>query len=80
MPNDVPGVFGSPEASSYRMTRQKEITMTQSKPSSEKSRFGHWVRVVVMFLSFGMIFPNVMTEEEDFVKHDTDKSAHVIKQ
>jgi len=54
--------------------------MTQSKPSTEKSRFGHWVRVVVMFLSFGMIFPNVMTEEDDFVKHDADKSAHVMKQ
>ncbi len=38
--------------------------------TEKKSRFGHWVRVVVMFLSFGMIFPNVMTEEDDMVKHE----------
>ncbi len=54
--------------------------MTQSNQSTQKSRFGHWVRVVVMFLSFGMIFPNVMTEEDDIVKHDADKSVKVMKQ
>ncbi len=53
--------------------------MTQSKESTEKSRFGHWVRVVVMFLSFGMIFPNVMTEDEDYAKHEADKTVNVIK-
>lgn len=42
--------------------------MTESKGSKEKTRFWHWVRVVVMFMSFGMIFPNVMTEEEDAAK------------
>jgi len=39
--------------------------MTQSKGSTGKSRLLHWVRVVVMFLSFGMMFPNAMTEDED---------------
>ena len=54
--------------------------MTQSKQSTQKSRFSDWVRVVVMFLSFSMIFPNVMTEEDDIAKHDAGKSANVIKQ
>jgi hypothetical protein len=39
--------------------------MIQSEQLKGKSRFWHWVRVVVMFLSFGMVFPNVMTEDED---------------
>ena len=38
---------------------------TDSKP---KSRIGHWVRVVVSFLSFGMIFPNALTEDDDIAK------------
>ncbi len=42
--------------------------MTQSKGLTDKGRFWHWVRVVVMFLSFGMVFPNVMTEDEDLAK------------
>jgi hypothetical protein len=56
--------------------------MTQSKQSKRKSRFLHWVRVVVMFLSLGMIFPNAMTEDEDrdIAKYDADKDAKVKKQ
>ena len=53
--------------------------MTQSDSSMGKSRFGHWVRVVVMFLSFGMVFPNVMTEEDDLAKHEADKPVNVMK-
>ena len=66
--------------------------MTQSKQykdaspattdSKRKSRLGHWVRVAVMFLSAGFIFPNVMTEDEDrqIAKYDIDKDAQVKKQ
>jgi hypothetical protein len=42
----------------------------QSKNSSPAtkdspvSRFGHWVRVAVMFLSFGFVFPHAMTEDD----------------
>jgi hypothetical protein len=39
--------------------------MAQSKQSKRKSRLGHWVRVVVSFLSFGFIFPHSLTEDED---------------
>ena len=66
--------------------------MTQSKQykdaspatndSKRKSRLGHWVRVAVMFLSAGFIFPNVMTEDEDrqIAKYDIDKDTQVKKQ
>ncbi len=54
--------------------------MTQSKQSRPKSRFWHWVRVVVMFLSFGMIFPNAMSEDGDLAEHGTEKDAKVTKQ
>jgi len=39
-------------------------------PSS--SRLGHWMRVIVMFLSFGMIYPNAMVEDMDVAKYDED--------
>jgi hypothetical protein len=51
--------------------------MTQSKESKGKSRFWHWVRIVVCFLSFGFIFPHAMTEDMDIVNHTTDKEASV---
>ena len=54
--------------------------MTQSKQSKPKSRFWHWVQVVVMFLSFGMIFPNAMMEDGDLAEHGTEKDAKVTKQ
>jgi hypothetical protein len=44
------------------------------------SRLGHWVRVAVMFLSGGFIFPHAMTEDMDVAKHDADKDAKVKKQ
>jgi hypothetical protein len=48
--------------------------------SKRKSRIGHWVRVAVMFLSGGFIFPHAMTEDMDVAKHDADKDAKVKKQ
>ena len=54
--------------------------MTQGKQSTGKSRFLHWMRVVVGFLSFGFIFPHAMTEDEDIAKHVPDKDAKVKKQ
>ena len=56
--------------------------MAQSKQSKRKSRLGHWMRIVVMFLSFGLIFPHAMTEDEDtgIAKHGADKDAKVKKQ
>jgi hypothetical protein len=32
------------------------------------SRLGHWLRVTLMVLSFGFIFPNALTEDEDIAK------------
>jgi hypothetical protein len=54
--------------------------MTQGKQSDCKNRFLHWVRVVVMFLSLGFIFPHAMTEDEDIAEHVPDKGAKVKKQ
>jgi hypothetical protein len=42
--------------------------MTQSKQSKGKSRLGHLMRVVVMFLSFGFIFPHAMTEDDNIAR------------
>jgi hypothetical protein len=64
--------------------------MTQSKQckdasaattdATRKSRLGHWMRVVVMFLSFGFIFPQAMTEDVDIGKYDTVNDAQLKKQ
>ena len=48
--------------------------------SKSKSRIGHWVRVTVMFLSWGFIFPNALTEEEDLARYDADKDPKVKRQ
>ena len=45
---------------------------TDSKP---KSTIGHWMRVAVMFLSFGFIFPHALTEDEDIANISTGKEA-----
>ena len=47
---------------------------------STLSRVGHWVRVAVMFLSFGFIFPHAMTEDDNITKHGADKDPSVKKQ
>ena len=44
------------------------------------SRLFHWVRVAVMFLSGGFIFPHAMTEDKDIAKYDTIKDAEVKKE
>jgi hypothetical protein len=37
--------------------------------STRKSRLGHWMRVAVMFLSGGFIFPHALTEDEEMCKN-----------
>ena len=54
--------------------------MAQSKESTGKSRFWHWVRVAMSLLSFGFIFPHAFTEDDDIAKYDADKDAQVKKQ
>jgi len=39
------------------------------------SRIFHWVRVAVMFLSGGFVFPHALTEDMDIIKRDTDKDT-----
>jgi hypothetical protein len=48
--------------------------------STRKSRLGHWVRVAVMFLSGGFIFPHALSEDEDIANNYADKEAKVKKQ
>jgi hypothetical protein len=62
-----------------KLSNKWEITMTQSK-QHKKSRLGHWMRIVVMFLSGGFIFPHAMTEDQDIAEYDTNKDARVKKQ
>ncbi len=47
---------------------------------STGSRLGHWVRVAVMFLSFGFVFPHAMTEDDDMIKHGAERDASIKKQ
>jgi len=48
--------------------------------STRKSRLGHWVRVAVMFLSGGFIFPHALIEDEDFANNNAEKDAKDKKQ
>jgi hypothetical protein len=54
--------------------------MVQKEKSTNKRRFGHWVRIAVMCLSGGFIYPNVMTEDDDIVTEAHDKNTKVNKQ
>ncbi len=64
------------------MTQNKKYKDTNPAKigSMRKSRLGHWVRVAVMFLSGGFIFPHAMTEDMTVAKYDADKDAKVKKQ
>jgi hypothetical protein len=58
---------------------QEHKDPSQAKSDSRlTSRLGHWVRVTVMILSFGFIFPNVLNE--DIAKHESDKDAKAKEQ
>jgi hypothetical protein len=54
--------------------------MVQKEKSTNKRRFGHWVRVAVMCLSGGFIYPNAMTEDDDDTKYHYDKEAKAKKE
>ena len=56
------------------------MTMEKNKKSTGKSRLGHWVRVAVMILSGGFIFPHAMTEDMDDPKHGPDTDAKIKKE
>jgi hypothetical protein len=43
--------------------------------AKRKSRIGHWMRVIVMFLSGGFIFPHALTEEEDIANKNASKEV-----
>lgn len=45
-----------------------------------QKRLGHWMRVVVMFLSGGFIFPHALIEDEDLVNNYADRDSTVKKQ
>lgn len=59
---------------------QDKVASPATTDSTLKSRIGHWGRVAVMCLSGGFIFPNVMTENDDIIKHDISKDAMDKKQ
>lgn len=37
--------------------------------ATRKSKLGHWMRVVVMFLSGGFVFPHALIEDEDITRN-----------
>ncbi len=39
--------------------------MVEEKRDATGNKLFHWIRVVIMFLSFGFIFPHAMTEDSD---------------
>jgi hypothetical protein len=45
--------------------------------STRKTKLGHWMRVVVMFLSGGFIFPHALTEDDDATQTEAKKGAGV---
>jgi hypothetical protein len=47
---------------------------------TRKSKFGHWSRITVTFLSGGFIFPHSLTENDEIDEHGADKNAEVKKQ
>jgi len=60
--------------------KQDKDTSPATTDSTSKSRLGHWVRIVVSLLSFGFIFPNSMTEDDDIAKYDADMGAKTKKE
>jgi hypothetical protein len=54
--------------------------MVQSKQATSKTKFSHWMRVAVMFLSGGFIFPNAMTENDDAVLAVADMNGKANNQ
>ena len=67
---ETPSTMPQASTSLCRAIERKETTMTlnsqrkDASPATTPGRIGHWVRVVVMFLSFGFIFPHAMTEDD----------------
>jgi hypothetical protein len=57
--------------------------MYKKQPTSDlahKSSIGHWVRVAVMLLSGGFIYPHVMTENDAIgIKPDVIGNAATVK-
>lgn len=49
----------------------ENISRTETR--ANQKRLGHWIRVGVMFLSGGFIFPHAMTEDEDAAKPTATK-------
>jgi hypothetical protein len=72
------GVFQQPAKPCFiKLSDKQETTMTPikqaknvilAKTDSTLNRGGHWLRVAVMCLSFGFIFPHAMTENDDIAK------------
>jgi hypothetical protein len=59
---------------------QDNVASPATTDSTLMTRIGHWGRVVVMCLSFGFIFPNVLMEDDDIAKNDADKEATAKKE
>ena len=51
--------------------KQFEGAGSATSDSRRKTRFWHWMRVVVSFMSGGFVFPHALTEEDE-----TDTAGH----
>jgi hypothetical protein len=59
--------------------QNKDASPAKTVPK-RKNKFVFWLKVVVMFLSGGFIFPHVLSEDVEVAKHDPDKDAKVKEQ
>jgi hypothetical protein len=63
------------------MTNKQDENVSPAKTdTTSKSRRSHWMRVVVICLSGGFIFPNAVTEDDDIAKYHYDKEANAKKE
>jgi hypothetical protein len=59
---------------------KEEITIVQNDKSVRKNNLNHWIRVTIMILRGGFIFPNVRAEDGDIVTEASDKQDKINKQ
>ena len=60
--------------------KQDEKNSSSSKTRSDgMDRLAHWGRVTLMLLSFGMLYPNALTENMDLTKIQGETEGDLYK-
>lgn len=61
------------------MTRHQQSDKNPGASKHDSGRYAHWGRVTLMLLSFGMLFPNAMTENMDLTKIQGETEGDLYK-